>query len=451
MLCKTHARFGKCYLAALLYCAFESTSNQLLNHTGIAAFPRLAQAEEQEKESAPAVVRYAIVDDPLDRSTWRDADDFAQGERIGFAVVGTLPEGVDRMRGLSYWLVAEPAPGHTYVEGSAAVWLVSRDGSARDVTESLTVGLDGAAVVAGASDLTVAIPGITDTDELVLAYEATLNGRAKYGFAEGNVSYAHAEYSPSVIMSAVFMTNATQTPVLHAASYKRAAAREGLARTDELLVTVYTYRITVHKQDENGSPLAGARLALRDATGAWYVRGSVWSASEADATVATTGSTGTARFDGVDSERYEVVELVAPEGYAVAEPIDVTLEADPRGGGTTLAASSRTGNVASVDAKRGEVALRMVDQLLGENDHPVPPQRPTAPTTPEPKAPPTVPELLAKTGDLAVRVGPYVALSAILILAGVALRRPRGSVVRMEGADRMDAAGTQERKQDGNG
>ena len=255
----------------------------------LVAFPRLAQAEEQEKESAPAVVRHAIVDDPLDRSTWRDADDFAQGKRIGFAVAGTLPEGINRMRDFSYWLVAEPAPGHTYVEGSAIVWLVSRDGSARNVTDSLTVGMDGGAVVAGASDLTAAIPNITDTDELVLAYEATLNQQAEYGFAKGNVSHAHAEYSPSVLMSTAFMMTTSQDPVLHAASYERtAAAREGLARTDELLVTVYTYRITVHKQDENGSALAGARLALRDESGAWYVRDGAWSADEADATVVTT-------------------------------------------------------------------------------------------------------------------------------------------------------------------
>jgi hypothetical protein len=107
----------------------------------LVALPPCTLAEElgQEKENAPAVVRYAIANDPLDRSTWRDADDFAQGERICFAVVGSLPEDVDRMRDLSYRLVAELASGHTYVEGSATVWLVGMDGSARDVTNNLAV------------------------------------------------------------------------------------------------------------------------------------------------------------------------------------------------------------------------------------------------------------------------------------------------------------------------
>lgn len=173
----------------------------------LVALPPCTLAEElgQEKENAPAVVRYAIANDPLDRSTWRDADDFAQGERICFAVVGSLPEDVDRMRDLSYRLVAELASGHTYVEGSATVWLVGMDGSARDVTNNLAVDMDGDVVVAGASNLTAAIPGITDTDELVLAYDAILNQQASYGFAQGNVSMRtrrgdrnHMSFSPSL-------------------------------------------------------------------------------------------------------------------------------------------------------------------------------------------------------------------------------------------------------------
>jgi hypothetical protein len=45
----------------------------------LVALPPCALTEElgQEKENASAVVRYAIANDPLDRSTWRDADDFA--------------------------------------------------------------------------------------------------------------------------------------------------------------------------------------------------------------------------------------------------------------------------------------------------------------------------------------------------------------------------------------
>ncbi|MBO7675844.1 MAG: hypothetical protein J6S63_12690, partial [Atopobiaceae bacterium] len=84
----------------------------------LAALPGHARADEQKKQPSPAVVCYAIADDPLDRSTWRDADDAAQGERIGFAVVGSLPTDVDLMRGFSYWLVAEPSAGLTYVERS---------------------------------------------------------------------------------------------------------------------------------------------------------------------------------------------------------------------------------------------------------------------------------------------------------------------------------------------
>ena len=409
----------------------------------LAALPGHARADEQKKQPSPAVVRYAIADDPLDRSTWRDADDAAQGERIGFAVVGSLPKDVDLMRGFSYWLVAEPSAGLTYVERSATAWLVSANG-ARDVTDVLDVGPDGTSVVAGAPDLAAAIPNVSDTDELVLFYEATLNKQAACGFGTGNVSHAHAEHSPTATSNAV-SSAAVQPQALHAASDERADARKGLSRTDELLTTVFTYRIVVRKQDEHGAALAGARLALRDASGAWYVHGAGWSANKDDAFVVTTNDRGVASFKGVDSKRYEVVELAAPDGYALAKPVDVTLEADPQGGGRTLAASSKTGGVESVDAEGGVVTLRMVDRSLAVGSITAPTAAGTQPTAATPQSAPVPatrhpqPQALSSTRDPVIPMAPLVAASATLALAGLALRRPRGLDIRTANTGRRGA------------
>lgn len=410
----------------------------------LVALPRHARADEQKKQPAPAVVRYAIADDPLDRSTWRDADDAAQGECIGFAVVGSLPKDVDCMRGFSYWLVAELSAGLTYVEGSAAAWLVNANG-ARDVTDVLDVGPDGTSVVAGAPDLVAAIPNVSDADELVLFYEATLNKQAACGFGTGNVSHAHAEHSPTATSNAV-SSAAVQPQSLHAASDEQEdAARKGLSRTDELLTTVYTYRIVVRKQDERGAALAGARLALRGTSGAWYVRGAGWSANRDDASVVTTNDRGVASFEGVDSKHYEAVELAAPDGYALAKPVDVTLEADPQGGGRTLAASSKTGGVESVNGEGGVVTLRMVDRSLAVGSITAPTAAGTQPTAATPQSAPVPatrhpqPQALSSTRDPVIPVAPLVAASATLALAGLALRRPRGLDIRMANTGRRGA------------
>ena len=385
----------------------------------LVAYPREATAQESvdDKPATPIVSQFGIADevpsgqDPRSHVPYvslHTVDDYAQGEIIPFVVAGTMPSDISKEQApFAYWLVVSLPDGLAYAGGSVVVTLVRKDGSTQEVTELLEVRVEDRTLRVGTDDVLATIPGIAYEDVLELTYQARLNDAAGLGFGSGNLSVARVEYGD---------------------------VSAGLEHSTELLAMVYTYRIVVRKVSPRGAPLAGARLALREVSGLWYVRDGGWSVDKVDATTCITDDQGTAIFARVDSERYEVVELEAPDGYAVVDPVAVALSRDFAQANATLSASCQGGQVQGVDASTGEVVVAIVDPTksaelpeksvvsqLTPNFTPTPASGPAAPTISRSTV--TIAQSqnsLASTRDRATAVLPLILVSIMAMLCAAA-------------------------------
>lgn len=431
-------RFARCALGALLI-ALAVPGAQALAADGGA-----------QKTPVPVVASYAVEEDST--GDWLQVADYARGQDIPFAAVGTLPDDIDRLDSYGYWLVAEPDEGLAYVAGSARLALVHEDGSVQDVTAKLEVRQEGAAVRAGAQDIVSALGELSPLDRIELSYTARFTDKVSYGFAEGNHSFAHVEYGQAAAGPDVGTASALRTQAVDdedagagaaAAGATATADASALERSAQIRATVYTYRIDLLKTAQaDKSPLAGARFALRDSAGAWYAADGGWTTSRDGALVVTTGKDGRASFAGVDSESYEVVEVEAPAGYDAIGLVDVAIATDvPEGGAANLTAQSKAAESIAADAATGIVSVTVADPAQA-----APPQEtPANHTRPAADRPATAGGTSSpQTGDILMRfVIGGVAIVALLALAVAAVARGRvraGNSIQIPQAPRASQA-----------
>lgn len=134
--------------------------------------------------------------------------------------------------------------------------------------------------------------GATSYSVITVEYTATLNEKAVIGSA-GNPNEAYLEYSNNPDGS-----ESGQTP------------------SDK--VKVFTYSVSVFKQDENKTPLAGAMFELYQKQGEDWVK--------CPAPVVDSDSMFT--FDRLDAGIYKLVESVTPAGYNTIDPIYFSITAE---------------------------------------------------------------------------------------------------------------------------
>lgn len=345
------------------------------------------QASSPEKIATPVLVRYEVFENSNEK--WREIADWSQGKDIPFEVTSTLPQSIASLSELPYWIVINPAKGLAYVDGSATVQLAQKDGTVKDVTKDLDVKYEDGTLYAGSSNIISAIGVISGDDTLTLSYKARLNDRSNIGLAVGNESWAHLEYGelydimPSSVATARMPL---KSHVMNIASVALRAVKQttsgamgdpSLERTVQISTSVYTYKLVAIKiSREDKSPLSGATFALRDKGGHWLAEGKQdladgkWVGDQADATVRTTDARGIVQFELVDADDYELVELEAPKGYALVDPIDVSISSEhsSKEKRAKITARSASGRIAEVDSDAGVVSIEVADSRVSEED-----------------------------------------------------------------------------------
>lgn len=381
--------------------------------------------DEPQKAPVPIIASFLVQENST--QAWQTIADHPQGADIAFAVTGTLLQDLTDLETLPYRLLVRIPDGLDYLDGTARVVLKHEGGGQKDVTSALQVRYDEASreLSAGSDDLTESIPYIVASDELVLYYQTRINDATKMGLQEGNVSWARLEYAYDETTVKVPQTVA-MLPVARLVA-EVVSPITTLQKSVEMSTTVHTYAIRIKKlAEDTGEPMKGVSFVLRNGEGLWYVSGDDWSDDREKATVVTTDADGMASFPYVDSGHHELVEVEAPQGYEVADVIDIDIRGDASGGrsATYLDATSFVGVEISAEAQTGIVDIIIRDRPLEkEIDIPLP---------------------LTRTADESATPAPLFAISVLALLCAVAARRvgqSRNTYVRFAG---LGSAGTRE-------
>lgn len=218
-----------------------------------------------------------------------------------------------------------------------------------------------------------------------VVYDAPLTASAAQGVAKGNPDEVVLRY-PSSPYSDAF------------------------ARTEPADAVAYTWGLQlVKRSSEDETPLQGAVLRVTDGQGRHLTQDGTWTGE--DATV-TTDAEGLVRAAGVDSGRYLVEEVSAPEGYAAfagTRTIELSATLDPdhivhAQVQVSLKAADPL-RADAFDADAGQAAVSVLDGPAGPLD--------------------AVASALPKTGDTAP-LGALALLAAAALLAFAAHRRRTG-------------------------
>ncbi len=218
-----------------------------------------------------------------------------------------------------------------------------------------------------------------------VVYDAPLTAAAAQGVAKGNPDEVVLRY-PSSPYSDAF------------------------AQTEPADAVAYTWGLQlVKRSSEDETPLQGAVLRVTDGQGRHLTQDGTWTGE--DATV-TTDAEGLVRAAGVDSGRYLVEEVSAPEGYAAfagTRTIELSATLDPdhivhAQVQVSLKAADPL-RADGFDADAGQAAVSVLDGLAGPLD--------------------AVASALPKTGDTAP-LGALALLAAAALLAFAAHRRRTG-------------------------
>lgn len=304
-----------------------------------AVFTLLAAGENTvtEKADTPTLAKTVYEDST---ASWGAASDANAGQSVRFRLEGTVPANVSSYNTYAYTFTDTLASGLVLDESSVAVKLV--DGSSTTtVTSAFSVTTTSSSLVATCEDIT-AIDGLEGGMTLRVEYTASLAEGCTLGSA-GNENTAYITYSSNP------NTDATATSVASSAS-------------------VYTYALTLHKQDANKASrsLSGAKFTLmvastnsdEDSAGLYV---------QADGTLGSeayefeTDSSGNITIANIDEGTYILSETVTPtasdgSSYAAIEDtvITVTSNIEALASGEAdelvLSATSSDGSVVIADS-----------------------------------------------------------------------------------------------------
>lgn len=371
--------------------------------------PGHALASDSSFATAKPVVPTVAKEVSMDGDEWSHEADATVGDRLLYRIQGTLPGRMREYEELAYSFVDICDNGIAISLNSVRV---SRrhDGSLMDVTNSFEVAMHDGSCEVVCDDLLRAFPDLSESDTLVLTYEARLLPIARCGLSNPNRNSCHIRY----------------------------ATRNGEDEmTPSSVAFAYSYMVDVRKvADDTQEPLEGACFALRNTEGLWLGDGG-WTSDETRRTEAVTDTSGNALLGPVGVGTYELVEVKAPAGYDVAHGMRVRLaRSENVEVGASLAASAKGAEVVDVEAKTGTVAVQVFDKALSGRQGGNAPQSASTKTGPQEsgQADGTAgPNMrsglgLAVTGDVSARMHVlYAVLASGLACMACGLRKRRDS------------------------
>ena len=266
-----------------------------------------------EVPSVTKKVQDADDSDADDATGWQDSADYDIGDTVPYRLDGTLPGNLAAYRTYYYLFADTLSQGLTY-NGDAKAYVVNGDVRTELNASSYVIAAENVTDgdYAGGTKLTVSFADLkaaTDTADapvtlnadsrIQVDYTATLNEHAVIGSA-GNPNKVDLTFSD----------NPNQ------------GGEGDTGTTPEDKVTVFTFKLTVHKQDQDGNDLDGAAFTL-----------STWNATTgAYETVATIESTKDQPvhefvFAGLDAGRYRLEETRTPDGYNTWKGVEFRIEA----------------------------------------------------------------------------------------------------------------------------
>jgi fimbrial isopeptide formation D2 family protein len=255
------------------------------------------------KSGVPTVEKQALEDSD---DVWQKQADATAGDDLYWRLDATVPSILSSYT--SYKIVfddtlgaglAEPSDIHVYLAPAAEdVWetgLEVSEGWAElddgEYTPTYTPAADGGSFKV-ALDLMEAVEAhAIDASQgvrIVVVYNAPLSASLGTGLENGSVNTVTLIYPKS--------TYSTETTT-----------------TQESKAVAYSWNLILTKLDaDDGTPLSGAVLRIRDDRGRYLAPDGTWSSDEA---TVTTGSDGMVCAKGVDAGTFTVEEVSAPAGY----------------------------------------------------------------------------------------------------------------------------------------
>lgn len=290
----------------------------------------VGDVEVDPKSSTPSVDKqvFDVNDSSAAAGTWNETADHDIGDKVGFRLIGTLPDTYDDYKSYKYIFHDELSEGLTLDASTITVKVVTGNdpytevstitlnkGSDYTIVEKPATG-DGCSFHVVFKDLKK-IEGLTKDHKILVEYKATLNENAKIG-KEGNPNDVKLEFSNNP-------------------NYDGDGDDEPTGETPKDRVIVFTYELDVDKvkDTENGEALNGAGFTLskKNDQGTYVpvkfkkVGNKYVVDPEGDITEIKGVDFSHFQFVGLDDGDYKLEETTVPNSYNKADDIYFTITA----------------------------------------------------------------------------------------------------------------------------
>ena len=268
------------------------------------------------KGEVPSVTKKVQDIDDTDgngASDWQDSADYDINDKVPYRLDGTLPSNLASYATYRYLFTDTLSRGLTY-NGDAKAYVVNGDVRTELNASSYVIAIEtvtdgdyagGTKFTVSFADLKAATDAagnpavITADSHIQIDYTATLNEQAVIGSA-GNPNKVDLTFSD----------NPNQ------------GGEGDTGTTPEDKVTVFTFKLTVHKQDQDGKDLDGAAFTLSK----WNPTANAYTAVT---TIESTKDHPVHEFSfaGLDAGRYKLEETRTPDGYNTWKGVEFRIEA----------------------------------------------------------------------------------------------------------------------------